>query len=74
MSNLTVLPIEEIRMLYLTEKAKAEEIAFLCELLEEEDVVLTVSTPTGLREAEKIYKDKVHIVYAPWDFIIFVNK
>ena len=42
-------------------------------ILEEEDVVLTVSTPTGLREAEKIYKDKVHIVYAPWDFIIFVN-
>ena len=40
MSNLTVLPIEEIRMLYLTEKAKAEEIAFLCELLEEEDVEL----------------------------------
>ena len=36
-------------------------------------VVLTVSTPTGLREARRIYKDSLIIVYAPWDFIFFVK-
>ncbi len=42
-------------------------------ILEEDDIVLTVSTPTGLREAKKIYKDRLHVIYAPWDFQIFVN-
>ena len=34
---------------------------------------MSVFTPTGLREAEKIYKDKIIIVYAPWDFFLFVD-
>ena len=42
-------------------------------ILSNHDVVLTVFTPTGLREAEKIYKDKIIIVYAPWDFFLFVD-
>ena len=42
-------------------------------LLSENNLVLTTSTPTGYREAKKIYGDDVKIVYAPWDFIFFVK-
>ena len=41
--------------------------------LNNKNVILTVSTPTGLRHARKIYGDDVIIVYAPWDFFVFVN-
>ncbi len=37
------------------------------------DIILTVSTPTGLRHAQNIYDKDVVVVYAPWDFFIFVN-
>lgn len=43
------------------------------ELLEDNKVVLSVSTATGLREAKKIYGQKLFVVYAPWDSIIFIN-
>ena len=42
-------------------------------LLKDESVILSVSTPTGLREAKKIYNDQLSIVYAPWDFNFFVK-
>ena len=42
-------------------------------LLNDTNLVLTTSTPTGYREAKKIYGDDVKIVYAPWDFIFFVK-
>ncbi len=38
-----------------------------------DDVILSVSTPTGLREAKKIYSNDLEVVYAPWDFMLFVN-
>ena len=37
------------------------------------NIILTVSTPTGLRHAQNIYDKDVDVVYAPWDFFIFVN-
>ena len=40
---------------------------------EEYDVVLSVSTPTALREAKKIFESNIEIVYAPWDFSILVS-
>ena len=43
------------------------------ELLKDNKVVLSVSTSTGLREAKKIYGQKLFVVYAPWDSIIFIN-
>ena len=43
-------------------------------ILKKDNIVLSVSTPTGLREARKIYHDKLQIVYAPWDFIVFVER
>ncbi len=43
-------------------------------ILEKDNIVLSVSTPTGLREARKIYQNKLQIVYAPWDFVAFVDK
>ena len=42
-------------------------------LLNDTNLVLTTSTPTGYREAKKIYGDKIKILYAPWDFILFVE-
>lgn len=42
-------------------------------LLNDSYIVLTTSTPTGFREAKKIYGDNIKIVYAPWDFILFVK-
>ena len=42
-------------------------------LLNDTNLVLTTSTPTGYREAKKIYDNDVKIVYAPWDFIFFVK-
>ena len=42
-------------------------------LLEDNKVILSVSTPTGLREAKKIYGENLLVVYAPWDFSIFVK-
>ena len=36
------------------------------------EIILTVSTPTGLRYAKKLYDSKITIVYAPWDLYIFV--
>ena len=40
---------------------------------EEYDVILSVSTPTGLREARKIFSTDIEIVYAPWDFYFLVS-
>jgi 3-deoxy-D-manno-octulosonic-acid transferase len=37
-----------------------------------ENVVLTVTTPTGLREAKKIFGLDIDVVYAPWDFKWFI--
>ena len=43
-------------------------------LLEDADVILTVTTPTGLRHARKIYEDRLKICYAPWDSLAFMNR
>ncbi len=42
-------------------------------LLKDSNIVLTVSTPTGLREAKKIYGQRLVVVYAPWDLNLFVK-
>ncbi len=43
-------------------------------LLNDFDVVLTTSTPTGLKKAQEIYKDTLAINYAPWDLSLFINR
>ena len=43
-------------------------------LLKNCDVVLTTSTPTGLKKAQEIYKDTLAINYAPWDLSLFINR
>ena len=43
-------------------------------LLQKYDVVLTTTTPTGLRKAQAIYKDAIAINYAPWDLNIFIHR
>ena len=41
-------------------------------ILKDHDVVMSVTTPTGYREAKKIYGARLELVYAPWDFFLFV--
>ena len=43
-------------------------------LKEHFDVVITTSTPTGFRRAKEIFDEDVVINYAPWDFVVFINK
>ena len=33
------------------------------------DIVLTTTTPTGLRRAKEIFSEEIIINYAPWDFV-----
>ena len=42
-------------------------------LTNEANIILTVTTPTGLRKAKELYKDHdIQISYAAWDFYLFV--
>ena len=41
-------------------------------ILKDHDVVMSVTTPTGYREAKKIYGARLELVYAPWDFFLFI--
>ena len=43
-------------------------------LAEHFDIVITTSTPTGLRRAREIFREEIVINYAPWDFILFINR
>ena len=43
------------------------------EILKKYTLILSVSTPTGLREAKKLFGSKVEVVYAPLDFILCVK-
>ena len=38
------------------------------------DIVITTSTPTGLRRAKELFSRDIVINYAPWDFVFFVNR
>ena len=42
-------------------------------IAKDNDVVLSVTTPTGLREAKKIFGLDIKIVYAPWDLKLFIS-
>ena len=42
-------------------------------IIKDHNIVLTVSTPTGYRQAKKIFNERVRVVYAPWDFYFFIN-
>jgi len=44
------------------------------QLIQKYDVVITTSTPTGLRKARKLFQDEATIDYAPWDFLGFINR
>ena len=43
-------------------------------LAEHFDIVITTTTPTGLRRAEEIFPEEIVINYAPWDFVLFINR
>ncbi|MDC0443039.1 3-deoxy-D-manno-octulosonic acid transferase [Gammaproteobacteria bacterium] len=43
-------------------------------LAEHFDVVITTTTPTGLRRAREIFPAEIVINYAPWDFVLFINR
>ena len=43
-------------------------------LSEHFDIVITTTTPTGLRRAKEIFPEQIVINYAPWDFVLFINR
>ena len=43
-------------------------------LSEHFDIVITTTTPTGLRRAKEIFPAEIIINYAPWDFVLFINR
>ncbi len=43
-------------------------------LAEHFDIVITTTTPTGLRRAKEIFPKEIVINYAPWDFVLFINR
>ena len=43
-------------------------------LSEHFDIVITTTTPTGLRRAKEIFREQIVIHYAPWDFVLFINR
>ena len=43
-------------------------------LAEHFDIVITTTTPTGLRRAKEIFPEEIVINYAPWDFVLFINR
>ena len=43
-------------------------------LIKKEKVLLTVSTYTGYCEAKRLHKETIDVVYAPYDFYLFVWK
>ncbi|MDA9936342.1 3-deoxy-D-manno-octulosonic acid transferase [Gammaproteobacteria bacterium] len=48
--------------------------ALINKLVKHFDIVITTSTPTGLRRAKEIFPENIVINYAPWDFVFFVNR
>lgn len=38
------------------------------------DIVLTTTTPTGLRKAKEIYSKNIVVHFAPWDFIFIISR
>ena len=48
--------------------------AFINKLAEHFDIVITTTTPTGLRRAKEIFSKDIVINYAPWDFVFFINR
>ncbi|EKO35995.1 3-deoxy-D-manno-octulosonic-acid transferase [SAR86 cluster bacterium SAR86E] len=43
-------------------------------LAEHFDIVITTTTPTGLRKAKEIFPEEIVINYAPWDLALIVNR
>ena len=43
-------------------------------LSEHFDIVITTTTPTGFRRAKEIFPEQIVINYAPWDFVLFINR
>ena len=48
--------------------------ALIKKLSQNFDIVLTTSTPTGLRKAKDIYSKNIVTHYAPWDLIFIINR
>ena len=76
-SNLAPVTNQKEKCIWFHAVSLGEVIAsqdMIRELMREFDVVLTTTTPTGLRKAQEIYKDSLAINYAPWDLGPLVNK
>ena len=43
-------------------------------LSEHFDILITTTTPTGFRRAKEIFPEEIVINYAPWDFVLIINR
>ena len=48
--------------------------ALIYKLAKQFDIVITTSTPTGLRRAKELFAEDIVINYAPWDLVFFVKR
>ena len=46
---------------------------FVKTLEEDNEIIISVSTATGLQKAQELYGHKHQVIFLPWDFFIFIN-
>ena len=46
---------------------------FVKTLEEDNEIIISVSTATGLQKAQELYGNKHQVIFLPWDFFIFIN-
>ena len=74
---LNTLPISDKKIIWFHAVSLGEVIGsqgLIKKLSQNFEIVLTTSTPTGLRKAKDIYSENIVIHYAPWDLFFIINK
>ena len=75
--SLEGFPLSQKKIIWFHAVSLGEVIgseALIKKLSQNFDIVLTTSTPTGLRKAKDIYSKNIVIHYAPWDLIFIINR
>ena len=75
--NLERFPSSEKKIIWFHAVSLGEVIGsqgLIEKLSQHFDIVLTTSTPTGLRKAKDIYSKNIVVHYAPWDLIFIINR
>ena len=74
--NLERFPSSEKKIIWFHAVSLGEVIGsqgLIEKLSQHFDIVLTTSTPSGLRKAKDIYSKNIVVHYAPWDLIFIIK-